>query len=69
MVDILEGSVTFLLGLGGMCGLAPDRSRASADDSMETGSSCVSMDPVESALTLARGTIGTSLEGLLIVSS
>ena len=60
--------VTFLLGLGGICGLAPDRSRASVDVSMVMGSSWISMDPVESALTLVRGTISSSLEGLVVSS-
>ena len=57
-------NLTFLLGLGAMCGLAPDRRRASVDVSMVTGSSWVSIDPVESALTLARGT-SSSLVGLV----
>ena len=65
--DNLSTRLTFLFGLGGGCGLEPERSKASVDVSMETGSSWVwllSMDPVESALTLARGTTGSSLVGL-----
>ena len=67
-LGFLQKLITFLLGLGGICGLEPDRSRASVDVSMVMGSSWISMDPVESALTLVRGTISSSLEGLVVSS-